>query len=65
MAGTQYTYKKKIINWESGYGDPNYVFTIYNKSGQSIEFWYHKREDTDKYLKKVKKYINQHLDEIE
>ena len=73
MSGTCFKYKEKLILWDSGQGDPWYVYTIFPKGsrdkngfldGDGIEFGYNEPEDKEKTLDKVKKYIDEHYDEI-
>lgn len=74
MSGSCFKYKKKLINWDSGCGDPWYVYEVYPKDardkdgflkdGVGIKFGYNNKEDRDKVLEKVKKYIDDNYDKL-
>ena len=64
MAGTCFTYKKVYIGWDTGHGYPYpYNYTIHTKKGKSIEFSCNKK-NFRKTEEKVKKYIDEHLNEL-
>ena len=73
MSGTCFKYRNKLVLWDSGNGDPEYIFTVYPKGsrdkngfldGDGIEFGYNEKEDREKTLDKVKKYIDENFDKL-
>lgn len=74
MAGHCFKYKGVMVLWNSGLGNPNYEFTVYPKGSRDkngflkteneINFGYNIKENYDKNLNRVKKYIDVHKKEL-
>ena len=74
MSGTCFKYKGKLVLWDSGLGDPWYVYTIFPKGSRyknglinfkkGIKFGYNDDSQNEKILDKVKAYINKNLDKL-
>lgn len=66
MAGSCRQYNNKMIIFNSGNGNPNYVFTLCAKDNKrsKINFGFNDWQKRNEILNKVKKYIDLHHDEI-
>ena len=60
--------------WDSGMGDPRYIYTIYPKGsrdkhgylihGTGIKFGYNEKEEQEKTFNKVKEYMDTNLNKL-
>lgn len=74
MSGTCFKYRNKLVLFDTGMGDPWYVYQVFPKGSRdkngfltckkSIKFGYNEKEDREKTLNKVKKYIDENFDKL-
>lgn len=74
MGGTCFKYRNKLVLWDSGMGNPCYMYVVYPKGSRDkqgflipdarIKFGYNTKGEQEKTFDKVKEYVDNNINKL-